>query len=111
MTDTTTTADTQPILLAALTTDEWDIVDFHRRMSDDSKDAVRRFGGAMAAADGGFDYQRSALERDGLVPLQEDVGTLNLLRLLPEDEKKSAIQALKNLLAEVEQKAAEPAEA
>jgi len=95
--------------LMALTNNEWEIIDFYRRMSDDGKNALRRFGHAFAAGNGGFDYQRSAMERGELDPGQEDIESLKELRLLPEGERKSAIQALKNLLAKAEQEVAESA--
>jgi len=95
--------------LMALTNNEWEIVDFYRRMSDDGKNAMRRFGHAFAADNGGFDYQRSTMERGELDLGQEDLESLKELRLLPEGERKAAIQALKDLLAKAELGIAEPA--
>jgi len=108
MTDTTSTSApvTQPLRLVALTENEWEIVDFYRRMSDVSRDALERFGHAMAVADGGFDYQRSALEQANF---ESELDVLRELRLMPEDERASAIQALRDLLAKAEQEVAEPA--
>jgi len=108
MTDTTSTSTpvTQPLRLVALTKNEWEIVDIYRRMSDDSKDAVLRIGHSMAVSDGGFDYQRSTLEQANFEP---ELDALRELRLMPADERKSAIQVLRDLLAKAEQEVAEPA--
>lgn len=103
MTESTSSPDKQPIRLMALTQNEWEIVDFYRRMSDDGKDALSRFGYAMAAANGGFDYQRSALEDSDVDQEQQGIETLKELSQLPEDGRKSAIQALRDLLAKAEQ--------
>ncbi|KTS78189.1 hypothetical protein NS274_07600 [Pseudomonas oryzihabitans] len=103
MTEPTSTSGKQPIRLVPLTKNEWEIVDFYRQMSDSRKDALLRFGYAMAVADGGHDHQGDALEGSNLDEEQEGLEALNELRLLPKDERKSAIQALRDLLAKAEQ--------
>lgn len=103
MTETTSNPDNPQIRLVPLTTNEWEVVDYYRKMSDDRKEAFLRFGYAMAAASGGFDCQRSTLVDSDLDQKQEDLETLKDLRQLPVDERKSAIQALRDLLAKAEQ--------
>lgn len=103
MTETTSNPGNPQIRLVPLTTNEWEVVDYYRKMSDDRKEAFLRFGYAMAAASGGLDYQRSALEESELDQEQEDLETLEELRQLSRDERASAIQALRDLLAKAEQ--------
>ncbi|WP_278438995.1 hypothetical protein [Pseudomonas oryzihabitans] len=103
MTETTSNPGNSQIRMVPLTTSEWEIVDCYRKMADDRKEALMRFGYAMAAASGGLDYQRSPLEENELDQEQDDLETLKELRQLPADERASAIQALRDLLAKAEE--------